>query len=510
LGIFFPDGGSLAHMRTAGAWAVVGLVLFIEAAAACSSDEPAASPPALDAGPVDDDSGGTAGPDAAEGGGTAEPGAPKRGTRLAPQFRETADGLSELLMMVDTGLGNTQCYPSRAEDGAVRCLPSEAAYAPIAAAAYADATCTTPVVDVTAGCVKPAFAIRPSEGGGCDVTTTVFDVGAQHTTQIYSKTDATTCTPLASDAKKAYYVLGAKRAPTDFVKLTARTLSIAGGVGVTMQDGEDGSSAPQYQLIDVARAHACHEGTTLDGKTRCIPAGNANAGFAFVDNACAKPAALASTYDCDPLVKAIFASAAPASDGREQLYELGAKQATKDFYRQVDMTCDGPITGSENVYELGAEIPATSFPELAITSKGGTRIVAKRWSAAGVTLFPTIGLHDNMLDLRCSPMTASDGKERCLPQGQVVFYSDDQCAVPITFTSQVPAPKYAIGFGAGCPRPFRVHPVGAAIEPKPTSIWENFNGTCMETPGGAGGATVYALGAEAPPSTFVELTRVVR
>lgn len=256
-------------MRTAGALAATGFILFFFLAC---SDDPAASPapPVADGGVDPAETGPTT--DAADGG-TATPGAPKRGTRLAPQFRETSDGLSELVGMVDTALGNVPCTANRAEDGVMRCLPGDTPYLHGGGAVFADATCATRLAVVNAGCpTKPSFALQFA-GSGCENHATVFDVGAQHTTQIYEMTnppDPTSCAPIASDAKKAYYVVGAKRAATDFVKLTQRVETIAGGVGVAKHDGDDGSSCPQYQrrrrrvplrrrgapAVDVRRDHA--------------------------------------------------------------------------------------------------------------------------------------------------------------------------------------------------------------------------------------------------------------
>lgn len=514
----FSERSSLTHMRTlrgvcgTGSVGVLLVGAFIGVVAACSSDDPAATPAPVPEGGVGPSESG-AQEDAADGA-TAAPGVPKRGTRIAHEFRETADGLSDLVGSVDTGLGNVRCFSARAEDGVTRCLPLEAPYLSQKGGVYADSSCGTELAAVTAGCTKPSFAIRVGEGTGCDARSAVFDVGAQHTAPIYEKQDASTCVPIASDAKQAYYVVGAKRAAADFVKLTSRIEPIAGGVGVTMNDGEDGSTTPQYQLIDVARAHACHDGTTVDSKTRCVPAASATVGpQLFTENTCTKPAVLVQPQNCDPLTKAIVAMAGtPEDDGRQVIFEIGAKVSANVTWRKIDTTCDGPAGGSDDVYERGPEIPPASFPELGLTTAGGSRIVAKRWSAAGVTLPPTASFHDVMLDLRCAMQTAADGKERCLPQGATVFFSDDQCTVPVTFSQATsPVPKYAVAFGSGCPRPFRVHPVGAAIVPAPAKIYDNFTGACVETAGGGGSsATYYALGAEVAPTTFAEITRAIR
>lgn len=451
------------------------------------------------------------GGDAAEGGAT-QPGAPKRGTRLAPQFRETSDGLSDYHTMIDTGLGDTACSPLRAGDGVIRCVPQDLGVTTAYSSEFfSDASCQSAVAASSKGCAKPVFALIANQATSCNEVDDVYAVGAEHTGQIYKGQGPSDCTPATADARRSYWLLGAKRAATDFVKLTQRIETIAGGVGVAMYDGDDGSSFPQYQLVDVARAKGCHQGKAVDGKTRCIPT---NSGFVngFVDDMCTKPAALVNPPGCDPLYDSKNATTnTPANDGTEQVFELGAKQLTKDTFRGDPVTCDGPFAGTADVYERGPEIAAATFPELVVAEAGGTRIIAGRLSAAGVVLPPNTGFFDKMLDLKCNFMASADGKERCLPQGAAQVYSDDQCTVRVVVHQAAqPLPKYAIGFAAGaCPRPLHVYPVGAEVMPKPAKLWDDFSGTCIES-SPPGSASVYALGAETAPATFVESTLVTR
>ena len=494
-------------MRTAGGLAGFGLVCVLAVAGACSDDPVTDAPPVPDAGGGIDSGGGTDA--AAEGGGPTKPGDPKRGSRLAPQVLETADGLSEFSRMIDTGLGNAPCSALLAEDGATRCLPDNASYLGTASVVYSDATCATELLANEAACAKPAYAHRVGEGPSCTTGNAVFDVGAQYTGQIYRKTDPTTGEAVASNVNLSYWIVGAKHAPTDFVKLTRRIETIGGGVGIPMYDGDDTSTHAAYGLVDVARAKSCGEGKGTDGKAHCFPA---SSGYVngFVDNGCTKPAAMLSPYDCDPLYVGDTARAnTPANDGTEQIFALGAKQPTKETYRMDNVTCDGPFTVTEDVYERGAEIPPAMFPEIGVTPIGGTRIVADHYTAAGATFPLSIGQRDVMLDVRCAWMNATDGKQRCLPQGSVRQFSDDQCTVAVTETNLPAAPKYAIAFGAGCPKPFAVHAVGAEITPKPTQLYDNFTGTCQAA-GVPGPNKVYAVGAELPPSTFVEGIRVTK
>ncbi len=474
---------------------------------ACSSDGTSESAPPPDGGTVDaaappPDAGG----DAADGG-TPAPGTPRRGSRLAPRYRETADGYSQFFSIADTTLGNATCMAMLASDGALRCLPTEAPI--VYDARYSDAGCTARVIDAAAGCGKPAFAMTVVGGtSGCETRLDVHDVGAAHAGAVYAMQDGS-CVAIATDPKRAYYALGAVRPPADFVKLTSGTEPIAGGVGVSAVDGEDGSHFPQSLLVDVARAKACDQLTAADAKKRCLPSGSATVA-GFTDGACTKPAGLA-TDACDPLLVPTTAQVAdPSGDGRAHIHELGAKRPTKEIYQRVDATtCSGPSFAVEDVYDVGAEIPPASFPEMAETTAGGTRIVATRPTAGGALVPRWSKIEDRMLGLRCSAMLAGDGKLRYLPQALVRSFSDDQCTVPVVVVNSGTTPSYALAPDASCPRKFPVVSIGAEITPAPEKVYVNYSGTCVAS-SVPQAAHVFAAGAEVPASTFVEVVEVVR
>lgn len=474
---------------------------------ACSSEGTPASGPAADGGTVDasapppEDGGGAAD------GGTSAPGTPRRGSRLAPRYRETADGYSQFFSIADTALGNTTCMPMGAADGALRCLPSDA---PLAYAAhYSDAACTARVIDTEAGCGKPAYAMTVVDGtDGCATRLEVHDVGASHAGTVYTKQDGG-CVAIAVDPKRAYYAIGAARPAGDFVKLVSGIEPIAGGVGVSIVDGEDGSRFPQSLLVDVARSKACDLLTAADGKKRCLPSGGATVA-GFTDAACSSPAALA-TVGCEPLLAPSTAQVAdPANDGRAHVHDLGAKRPTKEIYHRVDaMTCSGPTFAVEDVYDVGAEIPPASFPEMGETSAGGTRIVATRVTAGGVLLPRWNRLDDGMLGMRCGAMLAGDGKLRCLPQALVRSFSDDQCTVPVAVVNSGATPPYALAPDASCPRRFPVVSIGAEITPAPDKVYVNYSGPCVPS-SVPPAAHVFAVGSEVPASTFAEIVEIVR
>jgi hypothetical protein len=474
---------------------------------ACSSDDPPASAPDVDGGSVDasappSDAGGDAGD-----GGAAAPGTPKRGSRLAPRYRETSDGYSQFFSIADTALGNATCAATRAADGALRCLPSDGPV--VYDARYSDAACTARVIETAAGCAKPAFAMSPVDGtSGCETQLEVHDVGAAHPGTVYAKEDGG-CVAIAVDPRRAYYAMGATRPPKDFVKLVSGIEPIAGGVGVAVVDGEDGSRFPRSLLVDVARSKACDLLTAADGKKRCLPSGAATVA-GFTDAACSSPAALATTA-CEPLLAPSTALVAdPANAGRAHVHELGAKRPTKEIYQRADaMTCSGPSFAVEDVHDLGTEIPPASFPEMGETTAGGSRIVATRLTAGGALLPRWNRLEDTMLGVRCSPSLAGDGKLRCLPQALVRSFSDDQCTVPIVIVNSSSTPSHALAPDASCPRRFPVVSVGAEITPAPEKVYVNYSGPCVPT-SVSPTARAFAVGSEVPASTFAEVVEVVR
>jgi hypothetical protein len=282
-------------------------------------------------------------------------------------------------------------------------------------------------------------------------------------------------------------------------------VDIAGGVGIRVYDGEDGSQFPNHTLIGVARSEPCDDSQAADGKNRCLPSNAANV-YGFFDSACTMPAAHASP-SCDPFYSAkAVVYQDPALDGGARVYDLGAKHATNEMWTKNEPSCDGPGT-SEDLHDFGAEIPAATFPETSKKEHGGTRLVSERVFAAGVVMPRWSGYHDLQLDNRCGPTTASDGKVRCLPQGASIAYSDDQCTVPFIFTESTAVTKYAVRMDNSCPQRHSLYSFGAEITP-PATVYGNFGGPCVQT-NISGNAKTYATGPEVPPSTFVEITEVV-
>ncbi len=132
------------------------------------------------------------------------------------------------------------------------------------------------------------------------------------------------------------------------------------------------------------------------------------------------------------------------------------------------------------------------------------------------------GFYDSQLNVDCRFGTANDGETRCLPQGAGLtagpYFADAACTAPI-----------ALGFCSGTPPAYVFKPTAGAA----SCTWGM--GSELTTPGGAffavgpalslatyyskysactavagqPGYQYFALGAEVPPSTFVDATEVI-
>jgi hypothetical protein len=154
---------------------------------------------------------------------------------------------------------------------------------------------------------------------------------------------------------------------------------------------------------------------------------------------------------------------------------------------------------------------------LADSSGSGSRLKLQYYVGTDGSKVPA-GVLDSMLATTCVYNTAADGTTRCLPPGSdaSAAYADSACTTPLaTVPKGCAATKYAlrtIPTKGTCEtaQPIHVYGLGAAFTPG-MDVYES---------GGSGGGCVaissmalttiydlYSVGAELPPSTFVQATR---
>ncbi len=125
----------------------------------------------------------------------------------------------------DTALG-VACYPSLAQDGTTRCLPTTEA-AIILTTCYADASCSV-YAAATTSCSTPKYAYSSVATSTCPASylNAMFHVtGAAITTIYYSDSTTGMCKAYSASPlgpPYVWYAVGASAPPSDFVQLTAQ------------------------------------------------------------------------------------------------------------------------------------------------------------------------------------------------------------------------------------------------------------------------------------------------
>jgi hypothetical protein len=161
----------------------------------------------------------------------------------------------------------------------------------------------------------------------------------------------------------------------------------------------------------------------------------------------------------------------------------------------------GPITDSGLLDALMNPVP----PAMADPTNGQRLKATYRQGEDGSKEFVAGVWFDSGRNENCSFALASDGKLRCLPNGQATsVYADSQCTTAIVMgPAGCTAPSYAIGMdnttcGTGGAH---VYKIGAAAAP--TTVYASAQGQCFSAGPAATGYSYYSVGAEIPASSFV-------
>jgi hypothetical protein len=445
-------------------------------------------------------------------------GLPKAGSRLVPRFLTTSDGLKAYVGILDTKL-DAFCVPTDELDTVKRCAPATVANI-VAPIYYVDKDCTQPVVRVInpppAGCTQSTYVglwLKPGTGpcsaGG--ITLHKIKTAKIDLPNVFEKSAIDGKCSQAGEPAGSFTELTAIPS-TDLVKMTDENDPVTPAIGRHVYAGEDGSRFPAYDLSDRARQDAsCVPGNVVGGKTNCIPASGARSS-GFVDPGCTKegvlPPVCAKPNDPNAIYVRRFTS--ENCGGNVTVYEIGPKRPTRDLYFGGPGNCSAPNVQDTDVFDIGAEVPASKFPELTTIEIGGTRILTRGFAAAGVpATFLDEGFTDKTYSMVCRFSTATDGKLRCLPENTAELgYSDANCQT-----------KIAVEFANDCAQPKFVRtPVDVAgvCGPVPalTQVGAKLAGTTAfrKTQQGCtailDAKAIYALGSETPPASFAEGTYV--
>jgi hypothetical protein len=254
-------------------------------------------------------------------------------TRLKQYGYSTSDGAKKVSGWRDTQLGNANCYFEPTEDGKRRCLPQGTARV----AGYADATCSTPVMDAVPGCDKqlPEYALQVPDYQCGNEAYGVLKRGEPFVGASYVGTPESCMPGVLAEGAMLYQ---AAPAPLESFQ----------EVSDTIDESDPGRLKPRYydagsggcwfhDFWDAELKQVCNFSTASDSKRRCLPSSGIAVLQTFSDAACTVPAALSEVGDCTP-------ATLPQYSTNEMPGECGRRKY--------------------QVYKVGEEILGTSLPPL--------------------------------------------------------------------------------------------------------------------------------------------------
>ena len=128
-----------------------------------------------------------------------------------------------------------------------------------------------------------------------------------------------------------------------------------------LRTGDDGSKEYLSGVwYDTERQEDCIFETAADGRERCMPPSQSVLTL-FADAACKQAMAVASAA-CPPKYS-VMSEQADCGAARVHIYSIGATMTPARVYLSAGGTCidAGPADPSAAYYEVGAEVPASSF-----------------------------------------------------------------------------------------------------------------------------------------------------
>lgn len=176
----------------------------------------------------------------------------------------------------------------------------------------------------------------------------------------------------------------------------------------------------------------------------------------------------------------------------------------------------GNGSGSGSVFDALTDPVAEAAAD---PNQSGTRLKVHYYAGADGSK-QTAGMHDSMLNVDCYFQPMSDGTQRCVPiyggtGGQAAvqtYFADAACtqALATTFKGCAP-PAYAINYvsAPACDWQYVWHVYSIGTPYTGASMYSLSGSTCSgptPTSGLSSTYDIYTVGAELPPTTFVQAT----
>ena len=431
------------------------------------------------------------------GGGSGD--APPRlvgGSRLEPTWFETPGG--QQVAVAPDGWHDRKldipCTSTIASDGTGRCFPRSQAYGTIR---FRDAACTQRAIfdgqqppNACASLYNPlATGWASTQDGWAPIT------GPLASAKVYQLDAAGRC---IAEGAAGGYAIGAPVPDATFVGFAAAAPVGSGRLRALVRVADDGARETTG-LWDDTRGGPCTPGDPGDGVTRCLPPAS-NVDF-YLDAACSQPVAWSSDGAAPP------ATAVVTSGPVQQYFAIGAQVTPRALYVTMNGQCVlTPFQPPSGTYwMLGAAIPLASFATLHDVALTSGRIVQHGWADEhGAVLDRFASLHDTMLDADVAPLYRDDVTVVLAPADwtHIDYYADAACTQPLV--AGATAPHLAVTDDSG-PQGCDVrHAFAVGAEVQPSQVYQLSGTSCSPAPLPA--ASLFAVGAELPASTFVALS----
>jgi len=210
----------------------------------------------------------------------------------------------------------------------------------------------------------------------------------------------------------------------------------------------------------------------------CTPVDRAYVEYFFSDSGCATPAALHPGYAQDTCGRV------PNAIQGDMFYEVGARITTPIYEGHGAQCATATPDPTDSFYALGAPLPLSSLPSLALTNEGSGRVRLQVARSETAALIQTLGFFDGGKGVFCYDELAADGQQRCIPATQLAVntFTDAQCTQGLVAVgSGGTAPAAGAFASAGIARPdgsaTAVFQVGAKV-PAPAMAWHMNGSVC--------------------------------
>ncbi len=295
---------------------------------------------------------------------------------------------------------------------------------------------------------------------------------------------------------------------------------VSGRVALAEIHSADGGRFPNWitgEIYDTGSGKPCRAiargdaASALSGS--CLPPFASSTGAHFSDSRCTQPLASISGSEAPGVVIV----------GSLELHAVG-EMFTGQAYLAPDQNACTKVSGEQmqllRFFQIGAALPADTFPPVAILPRGSGRLALRMVESETRTLapakyrepqVPTTGTPylDRDLGLLCRPAMTASGEARCFTSDvsfvvqDALRFADDACTQPLLSGSG----SAIVGMLRADAASGRVVVVGTyrSLPPLvPTALYALTGGVCAPA-AGAGHGAFYGLGDAVPFDSFARL-----